>query len=129
MVSLLHEKHEDILCWDPYTMTLDDFTRRLSEYDLLIAARAHGVIIGAALGIPSIAIVIEPKLRLVCERLTGGTEMWCPPFDSDNLTNTVERMSEHWGGYSSAIAGAAAKCSEDALAGGKSLKNYIGSLL
>ncbi|MHC4617631.1 MAG: polysaccharide pyruvyl transferase family protein [Planctomycetota bacterium] len=61
--------------WDPAQQTLREFIEELVSFDLLISARAHGVIMGTALGIPSIAIEVEPKLRLICGNLTSGTKI------------------------------------------------------
>ena len=75
----------DILKWNPNHYKLEDFIKELSIFDLFISARFHGVIFGALLGIPSISIEIEPKLRVTKELLNNGVFIWEQPFNSDLL--------------------------------------------
>lgn len=76
----LLENH-NIIKWTPETQTIDFFLRILSNYDLFITSRFHGVIFGSLLNIPSIAIEIEPKLNLTKEMLGEGVKVWKQPFD------------------------------------------------
>ena len=84
--------------WNPETQSIPDFLEILSAYDLFISARFHGVIFGALLNIPSIAVEIEPKLNLTSEFLGEGVKIWKQPFDkslkviTDNLS--VKKMKE-----------------------------------
>jgi len=128
-VSMLHDRREEVLQWDPSTTWLEEFAAVLAGFDLLVTARAHGTIIGAALGIPSIAIELEPKLRLIGDQLRMGTEIWSPPFRAGDLVNQVECIGDHWDKYRSAIASEATNCAEDALAGGEALKDYLRALV
>jgi len=128
-LSALRERREEVIQWEPSTMWFEEFAARLGGFDLLVSARAHGIIIGAALGIPSIAIELEPKLRLICDQLRTGTEIWSPPFRAEDLVNQVKRMGDRWDTYHAAVASSAIRCAEDALAGGEALKDYLRSLV
>ncbi|MBA0263891.1 polysaccharide pyruvyl transferase family protein [Stenotrophomonas maltophilia] len=83
MVSLYRERdahliaeHADFewLIWEPSTMTIREFMDRFcNESCVIVSARAHGVWLPAALGVPSIAIRIENKLEEVHNMLPNGT--------------------------------------------------------
>lgn len=79
----LNNTNHRIIKWNPDTQNLDDFLRVLSNYDLFVSSRFHGVIFGALLNIPSIAIEIEPKLRVTKELLDNGVSIWEQPFSED----------------------------------------------
>lgn len=121
----LSSSAEDILQWDPNQKTLREFIEELASFDLLISARAHGVIIGAAMGIPSIAIEVEPKLRLICERLSGGTRIWSQPFEPDELVETVISMRNNWQKHCNAIYSEGQACSSEAITSTEVLKTYL----
>ena len=55
----------EVKVWCPWTGSLVNYLRLLASNSLLVTSRAHGAIIGAAFGIPSICIGIEPKLNQV----------------------------------------------------------------
>lgn len=73
----------NIIKWNPKSQNLEDFIKILSDFDLFISSRFHGVIFGALLHIPSIAIEIEPKLKVTKELLENGVEVWQQPFTED----------------------------------------------
>ncbi|SEP82162.1 Polysaccharide pyruvyl transferase family protein WcaK [Hyunsoonleella jejuensis] len=73
----------NIIKWNPENHNLEDFISSLSSFDLFISSRFHGVIFGALLHIPSIAIEIEPKLKVTKEMLEDGVEIWKQPFTDD----------------------------------------------
>lgn len=54
------------------------FAAELGRQQLLVTSRAHGAICGAVLGIPSLIIDIEPKLRTVHEMLPNATRLVSP---------------------------------------------------
>jgi len=80
-----------IVKWNPLEKELEDFVQVLSTFDLFISARFHGIIFGALLNIPSIAIEVEPKLRVTKELLKEGVEIWEQPFNKD-LANMVKNF-------------------------------------
>lgn len=124
-LSDLSSSAEDILQWDPGEKTLRTFIEDLGNCDLLISARAHGVIMGAALGIPSVAIEVEPKLCLICDKLTGGTRIWSPPFDPDELAETVMSMRNNWQEHCNRIFSEGSACASEAITSAELLKTYL----
>lgn len=124
-LSDLNSSAEDILQWDPTQKTLREFIEELASFDLLISARAHGIIMGAALGIPSIAIEVEPKLRLICDKLTSGTRIWSPPFDPDELVQKVMSMRDNWQEHCYCVFSEGAVCASEAITSTEVLKTYL----
>lgn len=61
--------------WEPDSMQLSHFAELLSAQDVIVTSRAHGAICAACLGIPSIIIEIEPKLRRVHEMLPRSSSL------------------------------------------------------
>ncbi|WEL42962.1 hypothetical protein P0D91_00855 [Pseudomonas sp. CBSPBW29] len=71
------------------------------ESDVIISARAHGVLLPASLGFPTIAVEIENKLKKVHEMLPHGTKLVSVP-DPDVIITTISefrqskaQMAEH----------------------------------
>jgi polysaccharide pyruvyl transferase WcaK-like protein len=59
--------------WNPWRMSLIEFSTQLAECSLLVSNRAHGAIVGACVGVPSICIATDPKLRSVHAMLPTGS--------------------------------------------------------
>lgn len=54
----------DMWIWDPDTMSIEDAYRSISNAELLVTARMHGIYIAGMLGVPVVGIELHPKLRL-----------------------------------------------------------------
>ncbi len=80
--------NEKFIKWDPKTQSVEDFLKILSDFDVFISARFHGIIFAGLLGIPSIAIEVEQKLNLVNEYFFDGIEVWKQPFN-DSLIDII----------------------------------------
>jgi polysaccharide pyruvyl transferase WcaK-like protein len=59
----------DIHIWNPHHISIDQFMAALADCQLIVSSRAHGAIIAACLGIPSLCVGIEPKLNEVANML------------------------------------------------------------
>ncbi|QCK16486.1 polysaccharide pyruvyl transferase family protein [Mangrovivirga cuniculi] len=68
---------DEVLIWDPWVdqCDLNWFLQKLKEYTVLVTSRAHGAIIPAMLGIPSVIIELEEKLRNVHEMLKNSSKL------------------------------------------------------
>jgi polysaccharide pyruvyl transferase WcaK-like protein len=55
-------KDRNLICWKPNEMSLDEFLNSLAQHTVVISARAHGVILGACLGLVPIIIPHSQKL-------------------------------------------------------------------
>ena len=81
--------------WDPPKTGFDRFCSLLAQQDALVTSRAHGAICGAVLGIPSVLIGIEPKLKTIYEMLPQSTTLLSPSnLDIDNLIREIDTILE-----------------------------------
>ncbi|WP_256662412.1 polysaccharide pyruvyl transferase family protein [Pseudomonas sp. SXM-1] len=111
LVSLYKERDQHLidkyhtfewLCWDAAGDTPETFMAKLIvESDVIISARAHGVLLPASLGFPTIAVEIENKLKKVHEMLPQGTRLVSTP-DPEVIKATISefrqskaQMAEH----------------------------------
>ncbi|HUT53006.1 MAG TPA: polysaccharide pyruvyl transferase family protein [bacterium] len=87
---------EEIIVYDPFKQSPSRFTRSLAgSFDLVVSARAHGIMLPALLGTPGICVGLEPKLENVHKMLPLGTRYWGPPFSEPELVDQVLDMLEH----------------------------------
>jgi glycosyltransferase involved in cell wall biosynthesis len=87
---------EELLCWDPRRMTLNEFLDAFDKFSLVISARSHGAILASCLGIPSISIAIEPRPRRAHEMLPLANELWLPPFVPDALLSLITESEKNY---------------------------------
>lgn len=100
VIAYLHSLgEEDILYWDSVKYDIPSFFEKLSVFDLIISARAHGVIAAALLGIPSICIEIEPKLRNIYKMLYPSSLIWQDPFAVEVLVDHVLSIDKKYNEY------------------------------
>ena len=60
----LRNKGENVRVWRPQSETILEFCQYLSDFQVLITMRAHGVFVGSLLGAVPVAVRIEPKLEI-----------------------------------------------------------------
>ncbi len=90
-MNLLNHEQENYSVWDPKELSnIGEFTNEIAECDLVISARYHGIVAAATLGIPAIAIEVEPKLALVSKVLSPGCDLWNQPFLPEKLIKQVK---------------------------------------
>ncbi len=58
-----------ITLWQPHSMQLTDFAHAIAACDVVLTNRAHGAIVAAMVGVPSVIVAIEPKLDTVAMML------------------------------------------------------------
>ncbi|NWC96610.1 MULTISPECIES: polysaccharide pyruvyl transferase family protein [unclassified Pseudomonas] len=103
LVSLYKERDQHLidkyhqyewLCWDAAGDTPETFMAKLIvESDVIISARAHGVLLPASLGFPTIAVAIENKLKKVHEMLPQGTRLVSTP-DPEVIKTTISEFRQ-----------------------------------
>jgi polysaccharide pyruvyl transferase WcaK-like protein len=79
-----------IIWWSPSTLTVDEYMEEFSDCSLLVTSRAHGAILGAAFGIPSICIGIEPKLKQVSKMFPNSGMYVSLPLTFDMLYDKIK---------------------------------------
>lgn len=70
-------KNEKQLIWDPSSMTISGFCNEIINYSFIISMRAHGILLGGLLNIPTLGITIDPKIRYMSEMI-GTNSMVLP---------------------------------------------------
>lgn len=86
----------DYAAWSPDKWTIPEFLRKLVNCDLFISARAHGVIVGAVFGVPSVAIEVEPKMRIMAEQFSSSLPVWGGGFEPEVLLRIVDSLHKNW---------------------------------
>lgn len=71
--------------WNGCVEGLSDYLSLLKKCKILVSARYHGVVIGGILGIPSVGIVVDPKVQLACQEFSCGAEVWGGEFSLSDL--------------------------------------------
>lgn len=74
---------EDVLCWWPDEMDLDDFVWEFAAFDVVLTGRAHGAILAACLGVPPVCMGFDPALKPIAEMLR--CPIWDVPYDEAEL--------------------------------------------
>ncbi|KAF7788307.1 hypothetical protein PRUB_a2933 [Pseudoalteromonas rubra] len=69
--EFIKDKGLSLYEWDPSSMTLDTFLKKLGRYEMIFSSRYHGVIYSVLLGVPVVALPIEPKLIQASKELDG----------------------------------------------------------
>ena len=78
-------KRFPFVVWQPDKNFLHDFLKQLSKQDLLFSARAHGVIIGSILGIPTISLGTSKKLVEISKLFRQSNVLIEEPFTAQTL--------------------------------------------
>ena len=85
------------LIWDPSKNNPCEFLQAISnQCDYLVSTRAHGVMLAAAVGLPSIAVQIEPKLENIHKYFPNGTTLIKPEQlqDLPNILTDFENETD-----------------------------------
>jgi len=93
--NYLTENKINYLRWDPEIMSIQDFLKTLSQFDLMVSARFHGLIFSSLLGIPCISIAVEQKLEIIKEILPNSLQIWPYPF-TDKLIDKIKYVDENY---------------------------------
>ena len=83
--------------WNPLKYSITEYiNNNMTNVDIIISARAHGLIIGSSLKIPAFAINIEPKLQIINEQINGNYPIWSAPFSSAVLISIILDLNANW---------------------------------
>jgi polysaccharide pyruvyl transferase WcaK-like protein len=90
--------------WQPnLNHNISEFIEGLLNYDIIISSRYHGIVFSAVQGIPSIAIEIEPKLKIAAQTLQPGCLLWKQPFDATELLSHITTILNDYQARTDAI--------------------------
>lgn len=79
--------------WIPGRMSLDEYVRSFSSCGVVIASRAHGVLVATCLGIPTVCLEIEPKLSAVAGMVPHSTIPVKGPFKPESVVDAILKLS------------------------------------
>lgn len=77
--------------WNPGKVLVNEFVHALGECERIVSSRAHGVIVASCLGIPSLALEIEPKLKSVASLVPSGVSLVQAPFTPQSIVEAVTK--------------------------------------
>jgi polysaccharide pyruvyl transferase WcaK-like protein len=83
------EKDFSISVWDPVNTSVNEFITELASCSLMISSRAHGAIVAACLGLPTICLEIEPKLAAVSAMLPSSSAL-VKPDNEISILNVID---------------------------------------
>ncbi len=90
MARMQHPQHAHQLEGEHHPATV---MAVIGQADMVVAMRLHGLILGAAMGRPLLALSYDHKVRSFMQRLDA--EQWCLPVDS-NAAQLQARAAELW---------------------------------
>ncbi len=93
----------NVVVWRPAEITLSAFLATIQNCSLIITNRAHGAIVGATLGIPSIILKTDRKLESVHEMIPDGTILHDPNKPISELNQTANLMLDNLEDYKSRL--------------------------
>ena len=88
-----------VIAWDPHKYSLKQFLSLLQNQDVIVSARAHGAIVGACLGVPSVCLGITLKLEEVSKMLHRSSILLPPPFLSEQIVQAVQHVFDQYPRY------------------------------
>ena len=75
--------------WNPFSQTISSFLEKISVCQLVITSRAHGAIVSACLGIPSVCFEIEPKLVHISNLLSDSSVLVGNNTDASSMVHVI----------------------------------------
>ncbi len=88
-----------VIAWDPHKYGLKQFLSLLQNQDIIVSARAHGAILGACLGVPSVCLGITLKLEEVSKMLRRSSILLPPPFLPRQIIQAVQQVFDQYPQY------------------------------
>lgn len=90
--------------WAPDTQHPREFLEDIANNCfLVISMRAHGMILPALFGVPSIGVAIEPKIRDIKNMFPNGTELFDPGQTANELVALVSSMKANLNNYKKSL--------------------------
>jgi polysaccharide pyruvyl transferase WcaK-like protein len=92
LIKKLEKKDYPFSVYQPENIL--DVISNMSNSGLIITQRAHGAIIGNVLGVPSICIGIEPKLKNVHEMVKNSSFFIPKDYNIDDLLSLIQKSNK-----------------------------------
>ena len=91
VIDCLENESLEFNLWKGNESSLEKYMQKLSYCDVIVSARAHGVVLANILKIPSISIDLDPKISLISEEFNQNftQPVWTMPFESKDLNDLI----------------------------------------
>ncbi len=132
--EIAQKENRPLLEWNPMTDSIQSFLERMTAFDLIITTRYHGALFATQLGVPFIAVEIEPKLRMAAETFSGSPPdqasewIWPPPFDQESLERKIRNALERLDSIRKSLGRAAHDQTQSALAMKEKFHQFVRSI-
>lgn len=93
-IGILGRLGETVRRWRPEQETIADFRGHMAGFGVIASMRAHGLLLGAIDGAATVAIAIEPKLRVFTERYAAGSPSLETDCRAEEIVEAIERAGE-----------------------------------
>jgi polysaccharide pyruvyl transferase WcaK-like protein len=93
LIDLIRSSGHHALVWSPGAMTLNEFIGKIARFSVIISNRFHGAISAALLGIPSITVGEDEKMRTLGEILPNSTVL----VDLSDISWVAEQTLQNGG--------------------------------
>lgn len=94
-VAVFSDKFQ-VVTWDPDGMQLKEFLVKLSSFDAIITARAHGAILGAIMGVIPICLGTSQKLIEVSKYFPSGGLLLNSDFTKEDLMDSWQQVGQNY---------------------------------
>lgn len=78
--------------WQPSEMSLVEFLSKIKGQSAVVTARAHGAILAACLGVPSVCLGISRKMSDIASMLQESSIVLSPPFSPTKLVTAIKEV-------------------------------------
>ena len=78
--------------WQPSEMSLVEFLSKIKGQSAVVTARAHGTILAACLGVPSVCLGISRKMSDIASMLQESSTLLSPPFSPTKLVTAIKEV-------------------------------------
>lgn len=96
VINELKQRELQYKVWNPSDNKVVSYVNTLQERsDVIISSRAHGIVLGYILGIPTIGIMVDKKVKLIRYLSTIGYE-WNNPFRREIIVKMLEHIKYNY---------------------------------
>ncbi len=73
LLTHIQSQFSRTICWDPHRTELESFAERIGSSAVVVSNRAHGIIVAACYGVPTICIHTDEKLKTIHDMLPSSS--------------------------------------------------------
>jgi len=100
--------------WDPATLSTSSFFEKMNSMDIFLTSRFHTAIFASIFCIPTICLIIDPKLSNLTKEIDGFFD-WEADDSIQKLDDMINNIKENYDNYQSSISVSSEKLRQRAL--------------